>query len=814
MTEGKIKITVDGAQKGASDVEKLEKGVAKLDGTATRAAGGVGRLNTASVALGTAAGNLASGAMQAVVTAATDWARAIPEGAAAAERHEAALRSLGSAYSDVSQATRGNVTAEQALQVQQRLTQSGLALNGQQLAAVTQRAREFARATGGDLNQAIEQLSEGLRSGSGEALRAFGVNVREGQTRTASFVQAIGQLETQMRATTPATMSLAETHQQLSTALGESNQQLQAMVAQQLGLHDFFAQMTSWLRDVNDGTRQWSDAIGGTARELVGLGQAGPALNQSRSGAFVEQYGQRLAELRRLGVDVSRYPMAGQIGAAGTDADHARALAILDRDLAVRRSAPRAGSAAALFDRSSEGATAIFGGGGSVGGSVDTAAELGGIASAAQTREADATRRRESERQAAERERRRRLREQAARERGPDYDLASARDAYSQAIQSARSAGAANDLGLTWVRPPADLESQRLNSLRRAAQDTSGRTGESESARLGRITAAIREYTQVLGERHERERVLTESVNASAQADIDAEKALRTRLQTAATDALTERQGGLGQAHDRITLAHDEAVAQRDLGRAERERTEGLTSLRNATSELLRDTDARIEAARAEGASQEQLNSLLQMRLGLQRTQLQVNAELRASEQERTAQTRAFRDEMVGALGQTADAFGSAAAAAIDGEESFGRALQGMLRQQLLALTKQAVVEALKNSAIGLGMLAVGNFPGAGNAFAAAGLWAAVGVAAGVGAAAIPKVDKSAGGGAGARPQAASVPGAGAREREPSGPLAINISVNGALFNEGVEESIVRGLDRAHSRGLTPRYLQRGGGGA
>ena len=140
--------------------------------------------------------------------------------------------------------------------------------------------------------------------------------------------------------------------------------------------------------------------------------------------------------------------------------------------------------------------------------------------------------------------------------------------------------------------------------------------------------------------------------------------------------------------------------------------------------------------------------------------------------------------------------------------------MQRQLRAVLVSLAKQSAVEALKNTALGVAAFAGGSVPQGLAYLKAAGLWAATGVAAGVGAAAIPRVDSAAAqaGGGGARTPAPAQARAGGASQESSGPLVLNINVNGALMNEGVEESIVRALDRAATRGVSPRVLRAGRG--
>ena len=96
----------------------------------------------------TALGNLAANGLERAGEALADFIGDLPEAAVRSEANARALEQLGAAYGAVQQATNGTVSAQQAAAVQQRALQSGLRLSAQELAAVTARARDFARTTG------------------------------------------------------------------------------------------------------------------------------------------------------------------------------------------------------------------------------------------------------------------------------------------------------------------------------------------------------------------------------------------------------------------------------------------------------------------------------------------------------------------------------------------------------------------------------------------------------------------------------------------------------------------------------------------
>jgi hypothetical protein len=121
------------------------------------------------------------------------------ESTARVEAHNAALNRLGAAYELVRARTNDAVTAEQAVRVQQQLTQAGYRVTAEQLATITARAREYAIANGTDLNQALDQVTETLRGLSGEGLQRYGIQLTNAHTRGDAFRQAISQMDGQLR---------------------------------------------------------------------------------------------------------------------------------------------------------------------------------------------------------------------------------------------------------------------------------------------------------------------------------------------------------------------------------------------------------------------------------------------------------------------------------------------------------------------------------------------------------------------------------------------------------------------------------------
>ena len=189
-----------------ADTREATANLARFSASAKAAAESAGR-----IAAGVAGGAVAFGAA-ALKTA---------EFAAAVEQQEMAINRLGPAYEAVRAATAGVVTAQDALKAQQTLVQAGLRVSSQQLATITRAAREYSRATGTELTQSLEQLTDALRTGSGEGLGRFGVSLEQGVTGARAFGSALEQLTTQQQNTAVSARSMSEDLAKLPEGLTE-----------------------------------------------------------------------------------------------------------------------------------------------------------------------------------------------------------------------------------------------------------------------------------------------------------------------------------------------------------------------------------------------------------------------------------------------------------------------------------------------------------------------------------------------------------------------------------------------------------------
>ena len=768
--------------------------------------------------------NLATAAMEKFAEKLVEFLQNVPEANARAEAHAQALSQLGGAYDQVRSATNGVVTADQAAAVSSRLAQAGIRLSAQELAAVTQRAREFARVNRMDVGQALDQLTTQIRDG-GDGLREFGITIQAGRTKTENASLALRQLVEQAGRTRPAAVSASEAQAMWNASLTQAGDSVSAFLARGVGLTEFFVQASTYLDELTDGTRDWSEALGeafsGTVVEAFG-GRSTTTRTAGQASSFGARYGATIDELRRAGVDTRQYPMAGQLVSLSAD-EQARVLAIVQRDLAQRRG--QAGQrtdnlrgAASMFQQNTPTGPTL----GGEGPSETSAQAIANVGETARRRAADVRlteeKRRRLEEQQREQERRAQIQRELAAAMGPTDPnaLRAAQMAFAQAQLDAQTAGVAATLGMSGgAGDPTQVRQARLDALQRSATATEAQRGENEAARLQRVASAVQAYVQALRQYREEDERLETQLRSSAQAEKDRTEAIVEGLRTG-EDAQRRRMAEtLGRSADELQARRGIDAAQNPGAagdaRRQRERQQELLTLRGAYEQLLAQTDARIQQATDEGRDQRALNELYQERLGLLRAMGSATQELSEIQREQSSATREFGSAMVSTLGGVADAFGGAVVAAIEGQKSFGAALGEMLRELLKTLAKQSIVETLKNTAMGVFNLAIGNVPSATNHFAAAGLWAAVGAASGVGLAATrPPTASPSTNAPGGSDRAASARPAQLPASAGGGPLNLTIAISGAVFSDdGITEAVSRGVRRGVATGRLPTSILR-----
>lgn len=170
--------------------------------------------------------------------------------AESAEAHQRALLMLGGAYEQVRAATNGAVSAEQALRMQQELTQAGLRITGDELATLTRTAREHANNALLPLDQVLGQLTEAMRTGAPDAMARFGVALHQGTTRGQAMDAALHQLHARQAGLRPQAQTLAETHRDLGRAMTEATDAIVNMFTRGGGLSGLIQELTDRVRNL------------------------------------------------------------------------------------------------------------------------------------------------------------------------------------------------------------------------------------------------------------------------------------------------------------------------------------------------------------------------------------------------------------------------------------------------------------------------------------------------------------------------------------------------------------------------------------
>jgi hypothetical protein len=219
--------------------------------------------------------------------------------------------------------------------------------------------------------------------------------------------------------------------------------------------------------------------------------------------------------------------------------------------------------------------------------------------------------------------------------------------------------------------------------------------------------------------------------------------------------------GGLGAGPEVLSEFEIEALMQ------------GASARTNFLEEMAAQARQTRENETNEQARQEREDYLAQ--LDRNRAYLE---EREAQEKEAAERLVAINDTVFQAL---ESAFSSSVNAWLDGSMSMGEAALEMVKNVAKSLASEAIIQGLKQTALGLSALAVGSPTAAGH-FAAAGKWAAVGVAAGVVGAASGAFGGG-GGGGGAPAAATGGPALTAGAREGAGTtVVINWGSSGLVY--------------------------------
>ena len=331
----------------------------------------------------------------------------------------------------------------------------------------------------------------------------------------------------------------------------------------------------------------------------------------------------------------------------------------------------------------------------------------------------------------------------------------------------------------------AQREAARLETVQRLTEQLNNLRGieEAQQERMNRL----RSFEQ---------RLISDSANAGI---------LRAQLAQSNSDReFANDQARLNQ-YDEIIQRQQEGI---QLTQAE---TEFLSRYNNATRDrtlLSGLLDAKIEQERANSqdqtlsqeqriAAEERLNQLLAQRIRLQRQEQERSQKqsIMASKLGKTLEGLAGNYTDVGdaaqglgsmALNQLGSAFSNMISTVIEGKVSFGEALAEMAKSMLASLAQMAGSQALFQLATGFAKLAGNDIPGATAAFTSAGMFAAVAAIAGGISTVIPSSNQQSGGGGGGSSGGVSTPTTSTPESSSrnSGPMVINVNVNGSLSTD------------------------------
>lgn len=195
--------------------------------------------------------------------------------------------------------------------------------------------------------------------------------------------------------------------------------------------------------------------------------------------------------------------------------------------------------------------------------------------------------------------------------------------------------------------------------------------------------------------------------------------------ETLGGDGQPRRTGGGGgrrataaEAQATTPMGYDSEAAQQELARLEADMAAEADVRR-----MMRELEIEEQNA-AKDRSIEIATQLNEERARLEKERM--DEQMRLSE-EQAAKMEEINDAVFSAL---ESAFSSSVSAWLDGSKSISQATRDMVRDVARSLTGEAIVQGLKETALGIGALAVGS-PSAAVHFAAAGKWAAIGVAAG-----------------------------------------------------------------------------------
>jgi hypothetical protein len=286
---------------------------------------------------------------------------------------------------------------------------------------------------------------------------------------------------------------------------------------------------------------------------------------------------------------------------------------------------------------------------------------------------------------------------------------------------------------------------QRKTQLRGSARGATSQAAQS-TFRLGLEAIGLGPAPQIdYAEVGRLESNLAASTNRLAQARAQLAQGIREGFVNAPTEEKPKPPTPPRTGGGRRRAEAEAAAISEDPNAAAAASLEEMDRLWNQSEERLR---IRREEWDRQAAGEREFQEMLRQieeddyldQLDRNRTYLEARER---QEAEAAEQLKAINDSVFQAL---ESALSSSVSAWLDGSKSMGEAALGMVQDVARALTTEAIVQGLKQTALGISALAVGSPTAAGH-FAAAAKWAAVGVAAGVAGAATGAFGGAGGGG-------------------------------------------------------------------
>ena len=279
-----VEIDYEGTERGATQLERLEDALDRVDtaqGAAARSARRLSREQSrARGNLQTLRQNLIpTGAdMRGLATAAGGAAIALGAMGAAAvaalndlERRMGIVNRFSGSLDGMRERTGGLVGELDAMAFHSELAARGVNLAANDLNNLLVAAIERSAATGQDLNQVLQQMLEAFGNGSAEALGRYGVSLEQGQTKTEAITSALEQMDEQWGDVSSAADTAGGRVQQFGVALDDATTRFGAAITESGVLEQSF---TSLFNAVSDGSGDFSDAMDAMIRDATLFGAA------------------------------------------------------------------------------------------------------------------------------------------------------------------------------------------------------------------------------------------------------------------------------------------------------------------------------------------------------------------------------------------------------------------------------------------------------------------------------------------------------------------------------------------------------------